>query len=105
MNSKQIRKKWSRRSLVVQFAWAFMLMSVIPLVITVFLIFIADAPTLVHRIEQARIAIFWIFISSIAGYFVIRKAVTSLSDFTDQVKNVVSGRLPKGALLKEDNEI
>lgn len=98
-------KKLSSRSLVVQFAWAFMLMSIIPLIMAVSLIFIINAPTIDGRIEQARIAVFWMFISSIAGYFVIRKAVTTLSGLTAHVKDVVNGSASRIELLEEDNEI
>lgn len=99
------RKKFSRRSLVIQFAWAFMLMSIIPLIMAVSLVFIVNAPTIGGRIEQARIAVFWMFVSSIAGYFVIRKAVKTLSDLTDHVRSFISGTLSQKVLLKEDNEI
>src|SRR3989338_7063807 len=105
MNKAKAAKEWSRKSLVVQFAWAFMLMSIIPLIMAVCLIFIADAPTLAGRIEQARLAVFWMFVSSIAGYFVIRKTVITLSHLTDQVKEVVNGNLSKRILLEEDSEI
>jgi len=100
-----MNKKHSSRSLIVQFAWAFMLMSIIPLIMAVALVFIVDAPTIDARIQQARIAIFWMFISSIAGYFVIRKAVITLSGFTKHVKDVVGGDTSGTTLLNEDNEI
>jgi HAMP domain-containing protein len=99
------RNNLSRKSLVVQFAWAFILMSMIPLVIAVSLLFMADAPTLMGRIEQARLAVFWMFVSSIAGYFVIRKAVITLSGLTEQVRDVIKGNLSKRILLDEDSEI
>jgi len=100
-----MNKKISNKSLVVQFAWAFMLMSIIPLIMAVSLIFIINASTLEGRMQQSRIAIFWMFISSIAGYFVIRKAVTALSGFTAHVKDVISGNISKNILIDEDNEI
>lgn len=88
-----------------QFAWAFMLMSIIPLVIAIFLIFIVDASTIEGRIEQASIAVFWMFISSVAGYFIIRKSVMTISGLTEHVKEVVNGNISKIELLNEDNEI
>ena len=100
-----MKKTHSNRSLVVQFAWAFMLMSIIPLIMAVSLIFIINAPTVAERIAQARVAVFWMFISSIAGYFVIRKAVTTLSQLTANVKEVINGNRSKTELLEEDNEI
>lgn len=97
--------KWSRKSLVVQFAWAFMLMSVIPLIMVVALIFFLTAPTIEGRIQQASMAIFWMLLSSIAGYFVIRKTVMTLSSLTEQVKDVINGNLSKKILLEQDDEI
>jgi len=100
-----MKKTHSSRSLVVQFAWAFMLMSIIPLIMAVSLIFIINAPTVDERITQGSIAVLWMFISSIAGYFVIRKAVITLSQLTKNIKEVIDGNKSKAELLGEDNEI
>jgi len=92
-------------SLVVQFAWAFMLMSVIPFIITIFLLFMVNAPTFEGRVDQAWIAIMWMLVSSFAGYFIVRKSVKTLSLLTWHVKKVISGKSSERILLNEDNEI
>ena len=69
------------------------------------LVFIVNASTLEGRIEQASVAVFWMFVSSIAGYFVIRKAVTTISGLTEHTKAVINGNVSKTELLNEDNEI
>ena len=84
-----------KHNIVRTMALAFILTSVIPLILAYAMIFLVEAETVSDKLKQITPFIIWIIISSFAGYFIIRRIGLSITALTRQAKAVTSGDISK----------
>ncbi len=105
MEKKSDKKTSRSKNLIRTMALAFILTSVIPILVALAMIFSISAADFKVTITKIRPFMLWILISSIAGYFIIRRIATLVSHFTHQAKIITTQDFSKRVSIEEDSEI